>query len=382
MKKYCAVFLSGSVFALSFAGCGNDGAGQILECGDEKENIGRYTRPVINGNHDFDSDLIQLSPSQVNAIGAVMMEYENGWENMCTGTLIAPDVVLTAAHCVLAGGLVTPASNLAFGFGEDVSTGELVEVADVHHHPDYNRRTGRNDVAVLVLKTEAREIIDNVVPIPYDCQAPDPAELMGEWVQTVGYGCIDNYCHKENTRRMWAKEQIIDISNFDFTASGFGIQGVCSGDSGGPALRTMHTGEVRIIGTLHAVDFECSHLSWYPATFDSCDFIHSYAAGCRNESESGRCDGDVLVYCHEKQVIIVDCSLHSKQCGAVPTGEFRCIDVFEPGGPCGSLTRQGRCKDNTVIWCENDVVKERRCADCMQTCGFFSEAVGYYCVDP
>ena len=367
--------------ALSFAGCGNNEGGGILECGDERENIDRYTRPVINGNHEFDSNLIQLSTGQVNAIGAVMIEDTNGWENICTGTLVAPDVVLTAAHCVLDRGSVTPPSSLAFGLGEDVSTGQLVEVTEVHYHPDYDRRTGRNDVAVLVLKTEAREIIDNVVPIPYDCQAPDAVELMGEWVQTVGYGCIDNLCHEDNTRRMWAKEQIIDVSSFDFTASGYGIQGVCSGDSGGPALRTMQTGEVRIIGTLHAVDYECSNLSWYPTTSDSCDFIDSYAAGCRDESETGRCDGDVLVYCHENQVITVDCSLESRQCGAGPNGKFMCIDVYEPGGPCGSLTLQGRCIDDTVIWCENNVIKERRCADCMQTCGFYSEAVGYYCVD-
>ncbi len=102
----------------------------------------------------------------------------------CGATLIAPRVVVTAAHCVVDAG-----STFAFGTG-DVGSAPVVRVTERHAHPSFHPTAQgmidlthalRNfDVAYLVLE----RAIDNV----------KPAELIGVQppegctVQAIGYG--------------------------------------------------------------------------------------------------------------------------------------------------------------------------------------------------
>ena len=69
----------------------------------------------------------------------------------CTGTLIAPDVVVSAGHC-------SDFATRVF-FGSDVSKpGRTVRVRQRHRHPDYRKGGLQNDLLVLVLE----ERIDNI----------------------------------------------------------------------------------------------------------------------------------------------------------------------------------------------------------------------------
>src|SRR5882672_3342596 len=75
---------------------------------------------------------------------------------VCTATLIAPDVALTAAHCL------TPPAFGAFGFtlDTDASDGnqDVVKASVWHHHPGFDDGVDafvdlavRNDIGVLLL---------------------------------------------------------------------------------------------------------------------------------------------------------------------------------------------------------------------------------------
>ncbi len=65
------------------------------------------------------------------AVGALVA----GDGALCTGTLVSPDTVLTAAHC-LAG---ASTDTVQFFMGPDASgPGELAEVASLHQHPDFS----------------------------------------------------------------------------------------------------------------------------------------------------------------------------------------------------------------------------------------------------
>ena len=63
----------------------------------------------------------------------------------CTGSLIAPDKVLTAGHCV------SGYSSLSVGFGNTRALEPSYPVASAILHPEYS--TQQNDIAILQLES-------------------------------------------------------------------------------------------------------------------------------------------------------------------------------------------------------------------------------------
>ncbi|WP_224364396.1 S1 family peptidase [Hyalangium versicolor] len=68
-----------------------------------------------------------------------------GEEVFCSGVLMAPDVVMTAAHCVA----VTRNLSVLVGSGP---AGEVIPVTEVHLHPTYVPATLENDIALVRLE--------------------------------------------------------------------------------------------------------------------------------------------------------------------------------------------------------------------------------------
>lgn len=151
----------------------------------------------------------------------------------CTGTLIAPDVVLTAGHCI--GGI----SAVILDTNDYTSGGERIRVKSEHEYPSSWTTV---DVGLLILEEES-----SVEPrvIARDCVLDELHD--GAPVTIVGYGATDIWGQQYGTKLMEADTTVNDHDCSDLwsgcnasvspggeiSAGGDGVD-ACYGDSGGP----------------------------------------------------------------------------------------------------------------------------------------------------
>jgi secreted trypsin-like serine protease len=167
----------------------------------------------------------------------------------CTGTLIAPRVVVTAAHCL---GFDPPNVHQIF-FGSSFSAGgALISVVGGRAHPDYDAASHANDIAALILETDAPP---GITPIAMRTTAlPD---LTGTTVKMVGYGITDIAATMTGEKLSGtARVTGVDASEVSMAPS---PAMSCHGDSGGPVLADLGNGEELIGVTTHG-DPACAQL--------------------------------------------------------------------------------------------------------------------------
>ena len=161
-------------------------------------------------------------------------QYSDGTWLYCSGTLIAPDVFLTAAHCGEDGERVSVTFDSAYEAGDKVYTGTFE--AD----PLYNQsQSDPHDIAVVVLDKDVRGITPARLP-----EAGSLSGLSGsQQFTSVGYGAYEvtngpgGHQFLYDDVRMVATGTLnainpawLRISMNPSTGNG----GTCYGDSGGP----------------------------------------------------------------------------------------------------------------------------------------------------
>lgn len=179
---------------------------------------------------------------------------------LCSGTVLAPTYVLTAAHCVKT---ANPTEfTVRVGFNDDRNA-EPIGVTSGYAHPKWSLDTVVNDVGILHLA----HAVPVGTPTARLATANDDAlEKGGTAVTAAGWGKlfykgpIPHKLREANLRVVADPDCGPSISEgyFASTICADGkMQGICNGDSGGPLL--WRRGATTIQIGITSAGFACGH---------------------------------------------------------------------------------------------------------------------------
>jgi V8-like Glu-specific endopeptidase len=164
---------------------------------------------------------------------AVLLQFDN---SSCTGTVIAPDIALTAAHCVKR----RPRESWA-RFGKDGQAAKR-RVVSYLGHPEYSGN--QRDIAVVRFEGGLPE---GYSPAPA-LDGSSGAVPAGTEVIAAGYGQTSGYDNQAGYLHA-ASFQIVQSGSWEVFMKGQGTNSTCYGDSGGPAY-VEHEGELLLFGVV------------------------------------------------------------------------------------------------------------------------------------
>ncbi len=177
---------------------------------------------------------------------------------LCGGTLIAPNKVLSAAHCAQASASTFFLVPSFYAFSDQLTAANLFSVSSVIDHPNYDPVTLENDVAVFTLSRSA-----SFTPAKIH-KGSD--KLVGTSGLLIGTGLTGTNPPRDEDRlqqvdapitsnsacnNAWERLGGIRPVTSKMLCAGFADngRGSCSGDSGGPLYANIR-GQRTIVGTV------------------------------------------------------------------------------------------------------------------------------------
>lgn len=292
----------------------DNGTGVLPGSGD----YGSISQPIINGyppdapEHDAVVGLHQLTKK-----GYVYVS------PFCSGTLIADDVVVTAAHCLdnsnpnKPGFSVMPPAELAIYVGDDPSQDILAHlyfVTETVIYPSYNKYSNQNDIALVRLSQSVTEPLVPVSNLPSSIGFTQSD--VGVLLNIAGFGQTETGA---SGVKLQADVQLGSLGCYVAGCPGPGdaatmiayqqyVAGPCFGDSGGPAF-VYRDGVPYVGGVTSYGDGNCTvygvstRVDPYETWIN--DFVNPYVPDC---SADGYCNPECAAGEDPDCVTPPDCS--------------------------------------------------------------------------
>jgi hypothetical protein len=320
------------------------------------------SQSIINGTRE--PQQTQMSAGQKMSLG-FLHDAGSPSSYFCSATLIAPRVVITAAHC-------TRRSARSVGFGVGVDPGNpsaSFQAAEVHNHPVH-------DISILILTEDVTARLPAIEPLPWN-DAAIGGNYVGEWIEVCGYG--DTYDNSKRGR--WCGvSQILNLDDDAIVVNGHGQQGICFGDSGGGSLM-MFDGQVRVMAVVSEgeQDYCLGGREWLVRTEFVGDWVRGLAGEpqqsdpCRGIDALGVCEGSVVRRC-------TDGVFEERDCGALGTGCGYVDGVTGYGCDCTGIPAAGTCDGDLRTFCDAGAWAQERCAADL-SCDFAEDAAAFVCAD-
>ncbi len=214
------------------------------------------------------------------AVGALITD----GEAFCTGTLIEPQVVVTAAHCLDD----MRANQVSYFVGNDATrlgSGTLLRATAIIQHPQWRGGDNDPDVGVVLLAAAA----PGVQPIALNTQVLGN-ETVGRSPLFVGYGITRANRDDVGIKRS-VRIRVSELMAGEFAYSQPG-KNTCNGDSGGPALLEIG-GVTKLIGVTSYGDEDCVEYGVNTRVDIHADFIRRGQVTNEGENDNdGEADED------------------------------------------------------------------------------------------
>lgn len=223
----------------------------------------------------------------------------------CSAVQIAPNWLLTAAHCLYLDDYQMPLSAIKVHLGSSSidQQQQLKSITEVILHPQYQGAPAfKHDIALIKLAQPSEFTSLQIIASPAESLI-----MLGEPLTILGWGraMIDDFYYYPQSLQFtqlgfvplaYCAEvfsPMVTVSSSNICAGGDGVKDACDGDSGGPLMIKL-AGVWRLLGLVSYGEQVCA-LSGYPTVFTRVSFYQSWIDGYVEPETAGGAIDVVIV---------------------------------------------------------------------------------------